>query len=79
MSDQEFREYYLDVNACVPLEREEYFVDLIVNCFGLLDDRVTIDRIRQMEVTVFEKVRQKTGIKKDEGSKSHAVFRFIDL
>lgn len=42
LNEEEFKEYCLDVNACVPLEREEFFVDIFVNCFGLLDNRVTL-------------------------------------
>jgi hypothetical protein len=61
----EFKEYYLDLNACVPTEREEYYIDILIHGYRLMDNKVTIDRLRQMEVTVFEKVRQKTYIKKD--------------
>ena len=32
-----------------------------------------------MEVTVFESVRQRTYIKKDEGIRSNTAFKFIDL
>lgn len=32
-----------------------------------------------MEVTVFEKTRQKTYIKKDEGEKGKGSFRFFDM
>ena len=32
-----------------------------------------------MEVTVYEKVRQKTYFKKDEGEKSKLNFRFFDM
>jgi Ca2+-binding EF-hand superfamily protein len=45
----------------------------------LLDNRVTIDRLRQLEVTIYEKVREKTYIKKDEGIKSQSAFRFFDM
>ena len=44
-----------------------------------MDNRVTIDRLKQMEVTIFEKVRQKTYIKKDEGEKGKTGFRFFDM
>lgn len=44
-----------------------------------MDNRVTIDRLKQMEVTIFEKVRQKTYIKTDEGEKSKGGFRFFDM
>lgn len=67
------------MNACIPVEREEYFVDILVHGYRLMDNRVTIDRLKQMEVTIFEKVRQKTYIKKDEGEKGKTGFRFFDM
>ena len=50
---EEFKQYYLDVNACIPVEREEFFVDALIHGFKLLDNRVTVDRLKQMEVTIF--------------------------
>lgn len=44
-----------------------------------MDNRVTIDRLKQMEVTVYEKVRQKTYVKKDEGDKAKGAFKFFDM
>lgn len=79
LSLEEFRAYFLDVNACVPLEREEFFVDLLIHTFGLHSNAVSLERIQQLEVTVFEKVRQRTEIKKDEGLKSNNSFKFLDL
>ncbi|CAM6001506.1 unnamed protein product [Sphagnum balticum] len=60
LSSGDFRELFLDVSACVPFEREEFFIDLLINGFGLLEEGVSVDRLRQLEVTVFEKVRQRT-------------------
>ena len=54
-------------------------MDLLINTFRLLDNRVTIDRLKQMEVTVYEKVRQKTYMKKDEGDKAKGSFKFFDM
>ena len=67
LTEEQFKEYYYDVNACMPVEREEFFVDILIHGFRLLDDRVTVDRLKQMEVTIFQKTRQKTYIKTDEG------------
>lgn len=50
-----------------------------MNGFKLNDNRVTIDRLKQMEVLVYEKVRQRTYIKKDEGLKAQTAFRFFDM
>jgi Ca2+-binding EF-hand superfamily protein len=50
-----------------------------VHTFGLFDNGVSLDRLQQLEVTVFEKIRQRTYFKKDEGLKSSNVFKFLDL
>lgn len=76
---EEFSEFCKDVNATVPLEREEFFIDLLIHTFGLFDHSVSLERILQIEVTVFEKVRQRTQIRKDEGLKASSVFKFLDL
>jgi hypothetical protein len=47
--------------------------------FRINDNRVTIDRLKQMEVILYEKVRQRTYIKKDEGLKTQNAFRFFDM
>jgi hypothetical protein len=75
----EFVEYFKDANACIPLEREEFFVDLLIHSFGLFDSGVSYDRLQQLEVTIYERVRQRTEIKKDEGVRSTSAFHFIDL
>lgn len=49
----------------MPVEREEYFLDILIHGYRLMDNRVTIDRLKEMEVTIYEKVRQKTYFKKD--------------
>lgn len=49
------------------MEREEFFVDNLIHSFHLMDNSVKMDRLKQMEVTIYEKVRQKTYVKKDEG------------
>lgn len=79
LTHQEFTEYFKDANACIPLEREEFYVDLLIHTFGLFESGVTNERILQLEVTVFERVRQRTQIKKDEGLRSNLAFQFIDL
>lgn len=54
-------------------------MDLLIHTFGLFENAVTKERIQQLEVTVFERVRQRTEIKKDEGIRSTSAFQFIDL
>lgn len=51
----------------------------MVHTFGLFESGVTYERILQLEVTIFEKMRQRTFIKKDEGWKASNVFKFLDI
>lgn len=76
---EEFFEYFYDVNACIPHEREEYFIDILLHGFGIDQFVVTPERIRQVELTSYEKIRDKTFIKEDEGIQSKSAFRYFDL
>lgn len=48
LTNTEFKEFYHDVNACIPVEREEYFVDILIHSYHLMDNRVTLDRLKQL-------------------------------
>lgn len=36
ISEQQFIEYYADINACLPAEKDDYFVDMVLKTWGLL-------------------------------------------
>ena len=40
---------------------------------------VSDERVRQVEVTTYEKIRDKTYIKEDEGITSKTAFKYFDL
>lgn len=40
-------------------------MDIFVHTLGLFDSAVSLDRIQQLEITIFEKIRQRTYVKKD--------------
>lgn len=56
---QEYHEYYLDVNAVIPKEKEDFYVDLIIYTWGITagDDYVSPERIKELEAIFHEKVR----------------------
>jgi hypothetical protein len=62
LTEKEFLDYYQDLNFCVPAEREDYFVDLILNTWGMTHgkDYVTAKRLQEIEDILYEKIRQKT-------------------
>jgi hypothetical protein len=81
VTEQAFIEYYADINACLPAEKDDYFNDLVLKTWGLSTDRafVSPQRIAELESIVFEKVRQKTHGADDEGKTIMRIFRHFDL
>lgn len=59
VSEQAFLEYYADINATLPAEKDDYFVDLVLKTWGLNTDKVFVSpaRITEIEDIIFEKVR----------------------
>ena len=35
-------EYYADINACLPEEKDDYFVDLVLRTWGLSADKAFV-------------------------------------
>ena len=79
--ESEFLEYYADVNATLPKEKEEYFVDIILSTWGITSsvDYVSPERLADLEVILYEKIRQKTLTKEDEGKTAYKAFKYFDL
>ena len=58
MTEEAFLEYYADLNACLPSEKDEYFVDLCLSVWGMSQESyITPKRVEEMEEIIFEKVR----------------------
>lgn len=84
ITEQAFIEYYADVNATLPAEKDDYFVDLVLKTWGLTSANtqkvfVTADRIKQLEDIIFEKIRQRTHGADDEGKTVKKIFKHFDL
>ena len=81
VSDSGFLDYYADINATLPAEKDDYFVDHVVKTWGLSSEAtfVSPQRIEQIENIIFEKVRQKTHGADDEGNTFMRIFRHLDL
>lgn len=78
-----FLDYYADINATLPAEKDDYFVELILRTWGLSADAaasfITPQRIAEIEGIIFEKIRQKTHGADDEGKTIQRIFRHFDL
>lgn len=76
-----FLDYYNDVSATLPAQKEEYFVDLVVNTWALTSSALYVspERLEQLEHTLYEKIRQKTLVKEDEAKTLYKAFKYFDL
>lgn len=81
INETEFLEYYADVNATLPHEKEEYFVEIILNTWGITSsvDYVSPERLADLEIILYEKIRQKTFTKEDEGKTVYRAFKYFDM
>jgi hypothetical protein len=52
-------EYYAEINAVMPAEKENYFVDMILKTWGINSDKAAVNpaRLAQLIDCIFEKVR----------------------
>jgi len=59
ITESEFLDYYADVNATLPSEKEEYFTDLVLKTWGITtsDSYVSPERIADLEIILYEKIR----------------------
>ncbi len=81
VSEQSFIEYYADINACLPAEKDDYFIDLVLKTWGLNNAAVSVSdqRLKELQTIIFEKVRQKTHGADDEGKTVRKMFHHFDL
>lgn len=81
ISCDDFCSYYCEINAVMPNEKENYFVDLILKVWGLNSDKAAVSPARRAEMLdiIFEKVRQRTHGADDEGRTVKKIFKHFDL
>jgi Ca2+-binding EF-hand superfamily protein len=80
LSEEGFLSYYSSLNATIPKENDEYFVNLLSGCWSINSGRdyVTPQRLSQIDDIFYEKIRQKTKSTEDEGKVMIRLFRFFD-
>lgn len=59
ITEAAFLEYYADVNATLPAEKDDYFVDVVLKTWGIANNvaQVSEQRVTELENIIFEKVR----------------------
>ena len=81
VTEEGFIQYYADVNATLPAEKDDYFVELVLKTWDLASTRsssVTAERLTELEDIVFEKIRQRTHGADDEGKTAKKIFKHFD-
>lgn len=79
VTEATFLDYYADISACLPAEKDEYFIDTVLETWGLSQDSyITPERVAELEDILYEKVRQRTHGADDEGKTAGRVFRHFD-
>lgn len=80
ITENTFLEFYADVSACLPAEKDEYFIDTVLETWGLSEEHyITPQRIAELEDILYEKVRQRTHGADDEGKTAARIFRHFDV
>lgn len=73
--------FYSDSNAVLPLEKENYFIDMVLKTWGINSNAANVPapRLAELEDIIFEKIRQRTHGADDEGKTVRRVFKHFDL
>jgi len=75
-------DYYADLNACVPNEREDYYMEVVKGTWGFyLNPKIGFlknERLSELEKMLFEKVRQRTIGTDNEGKTLRLKFAYVD-
>lgn len=84
VTEDGFIQYYADVNATLPAEKDDYFVELVLKTWGLNTNKggngvVTPERLAELQDIVFEKIRQRTHGADDEGKTAKKIFKHFDV
>jgi Ca2+-binding EF-hand superfamily protein len=81
VSKESFFNYYMDLNCCLPWERDTYFMQLVTESWGLTADKSAVPEahLAQLESVIFEKIRQRTHGADDEGKTVKRFFKHFDL
>lgn len=83
VSEAGFLAYYASANAVLPVEKENYFIDMVIKTWGLevsaSGASVAGPRLAEIEDSIFEKIRQRTHGAEDEGRTVRRVFKHFDL
>ena len=79
--EEGFLNYYTDVNAVLPSERDSYFIDMIIKTWNINANVACVPeaRIAEIEDIIFEKIRQRTHGADDEGKTVRRIFKHFDL
>ncbi len=81
MTFEAFVEYYRDVNATLPIDKDGYFIEMVTRTWNLYDSpQHTAPQCGdKLEALLYEKIRQRTGSKEDEGKVLGRAIAYVDV
>lgn len=81
ITEEGFMSYYADTNAVTPVDKDNYFIQILLKTWNMEGTRVTINaaRLAELEDIIFEKIRQRTHGADDEGKTVRKIFKHFDL
>ena len=80
-TEADFASFYSEINGCLPAEKSDYFVQTVLNSWGLASNAKSVNpqRLAQLQMQVFEKVRQRTHGADDEGKTLKKIMKHFDV
>lgn len=80
VSGDAFFDFYKDINATLPAGKDAYFVEMIMRTWNLYEGTkyAAPQNIDKLENIFYEKLRQRTQTKEDEGKALMKIMRYVD-
>lgn len=81
VSEADFCSFYSEISGCLPAERSDYFIQVVLKSWGLDSDKKSVNphKLAQLQLQVFEKVRQRTHGADDEGKTLKKIMKHFDV
>lgn len=78
---ESFLEYYQEINATLPADKDTYFVDMVMKTWKLYETvlQATPTHVEHLLSVMHEKIRQHTQTKEDEGKALMRAMRYVDM
>jgi Ca2+-binding EF-hand superfamily protein len=81
VTEADFCSFYSEISGCLPAEKSDYFIQVVLKSWGLDSDAKSVNphKLAQLQLQVFEKVRQRTHGADDEGKTLQKIMKHFDV